>query len=184
MPHAHSDLTAPVRSAVRAARAGRRAAARPRRWREAVGSRPEWRLATSGARDFAAAIASSFVIRAYYGAGVRRGRSRVDPGLSLPGSTRLRVESIVKKVPRQGTGEEKAPGQPGQSPKEESPPRMTQRSISLVTQEPHMAAEMTRPRNATSGAGPTQGRGFPRLPIKIALACRRLACVRRADMAQ
>ena len=97
---------------------------RYRRGREAVGSRPEWRLATSGARDFAAAIASSFVIRAYYGAGVRRGRSRVDPGLSLPGSTRLRVESIVKKVPRQGTGEE-ALAETGPSPKKESPPSPT-----------------------------------------------------------
>jgi hypothetical protein len=46
--------------------------------------------------------------------GLRTGQSRVDPGLSLPGSTRLRVESIVKRVPRQGTGEEKAPGEPGQ----------------------------------------------------------------------
>ena len=42
--------------------------------------------------------------------GLRTGQSRVDPGLSLPGSTRLRVESIVKRVPRQGTGDEMAPG--------------------------------------------------------------------------
>jgi hypothetical protein len=40
------------------------------------------------------------------------GQSRVAPGLSLPGSTRLRVESIVKRVPRQGTGDEMAPRGP------------------------------------------------------------------------
>jgi hypothetical protein len=61
-----------------------------------------------GVADDAESLLTDLAVIARGDRATDMGRSRVDPGLSLPGSTGLRVESIVKKVPRQGTGSELA----------------------------------------------------------------------------